>query len=135
MTNAWHQNFKRKPTKLAGRSFDSKAESHCFSFLQALEKAGEIRDIETQQTIPLVAGIRLRVDYVFFDIKLNEQVFGEYKGFETPEWLLKKKLWKVFGPGRLRIFMGNWPRYKIEELIPDDYHCKCCNLQRNESSI
>lgn len=126
MTRAWHQNFQRKPTKLAGRSFDSKGEAHCYSFLMNLERAGEIREIETQQTIDLVAQIRLKVDYVFFDVQLNETVYGEYKGFETPEWLLKKKLWRVFGPGRLRIFSGTYPRYHIEEIIPDGPKCSCC---------
>lgn len=121
MKRAWHQRFKRKPTKIAGRSFDSQGEAGCFRFLQWLEKSGEIRDIETQQTIDLVANIRLKVDYTFFDEKLGEKVYGEYKGFETPEWLLKKKLWGVFGPGRLRIFYGTGPNYKVEEIIPTGY--------------
>lgn len=121
MKRPWYQNFKRKRTERPGRTFDSNSEAYCFDFLSELVKAGEIKDLECQQTIHLVAGIRLRVDFKFFDLKLNETVYGEYKGFPTDEWRLKKKLWGVFGPGRLRIFTGTYPRYHIEELIPTGY--------------
>jgi hypothetical protein len=119
-------NFRRTPAKYgnhrtrhAGQSFDSKGEANCWDFLKLLEAAGEIRDIETQVTVDLVAGIRYRADYKFWDVKLGEVVLGDYKGFEDKVWMLKKKLYKVFGPHRLRVFKGHGLEITVtEEIVP-----------------
>lgn len=110
--------FGRRRVEKAGLSFDSKAESKLHDELLILEKAGEIKILALQNTVHLVAGIRLRVDFKIFDNKLDKEVWVEMKGFETPEWILKKKLWKVFGPGLLRIY---YSLSKIEEINPTGY--------------
>lgn len=103
-----------------GRSFASKGERDCYNYLKLLEKAGEIDSIECQVTVALTkAQVKMIPDFRFWDLKLGEQVYGEYKGFETPEWMLKKKLWRIYGPGRLRIYRGSGNRIQlVEEIIP-----------------
>lgn len=112
--------YGNKRVEHAGRSFDSKGEKGCYDLLLLLEKAGEIRDIEQQVSIDLIAGIKYRADFRFWDILLGEKVLGEYKGMETEVWRLKRKLYTVFGPHRLRVFKGYGLKISVvEEIIPE----------------
>jgi hypothetical protein len=112
--------YGNKKVEHAGRTFDSKGEKGCYDMLLLLEKAGEIRDIEQQVSIDLIAGIKYRADFRFWDLKLGQKVLGEYKGMETEVWRLKRKLYKVFGPHRLRVFKGYGLRISVvEEIIPE----------------
>lgn len=107
-------------TKFAGRRFDSKLERDTYGLLLLEERNGEINQIEQQFTVCLSqANISYRVDFRVFDVKLNEHVFVEAKGFVTEAWLLKVKLWHVYGPGRLRVYVAGkpWP-YCSKEIIP-----------------
>lgn len=99
--------FGAKRTELVGRSFASRGEANCFLYLQAMEQAGEIRDITCQQTVLLTdAKIRYIADFKFWDIKLDQWVWADFKGFETEVWNIKKRLWKFYGPGILRVYKG-----------------------------
>lgn len=111
----------------SGRRFDSQGERDCFFYLRLLEKAGEIEIIQQQaQTYLTDAEIGYRADFLVRDLKICEDVWVEYKGFEQPEWLLKKKLWKYYGPGRLRIYKGRGLRiFLAEEIIPRGRKTKC----------
>jgi hypothetical protein len=112
--------YGNKRVSSAGYSFASKGERDCFVMLKILEAAGEIKILQTQARVHLIADIHYLADFKIFDHKLNEEVWVEYKGFETEVWLLKKKLWKVVGPGRLRIFKGSGLRITQSEkdIIP-----------------
>ncbi len=102
--------YKNKKTEHAGQTFDSRGEANMYDFLLLAEKAGELRDIRRQHTVYLTeARIGYRADFRVFDIKLEQYVWVEFKGFDTPEWMLKKKLWGVYGPGPLRIFKAGKP--------------------------
>lgn len=88
--------------------------------LLLLERAGEIDTIECQVTSHLTAGINHKTDFKIWDLKLGEAVWVEYKGFEDQRWRDIKKLWKLYGPGRLRVYGGYGLRMKlIQEIIPD----------------
>lgn len=104
-----------------GRSFHSQSEAGRYEELKLLERAGQIKDLKCQVSVKLSkAKIELIVDYKYFDIKLNEEVFEEFKGFETPEWRIKRRLWKSYGPGLLRVMRrtgGDNPRYFLAEEI------------------
>jgi hypothetical protein len=103
-----------------GRSFASKGERDCYNYLKLLEQKGEIDTIECQVSVMLTkANVKMIPDFRFWDHALSEQVYGEYKGFETPEWNIKKRLWRIYGPGRLRIYKGYGLRIElVEEIIP-----------------
>lgn len=100
--------------------FASKGESDFYQYLCLLEKAGELSGIECQVHVYLTkARINYIADFRALDTKLNELVYYEFKGFQTPEWRLKRKLWTCYGPARLRVFNGKGLRMVMtEEIIP-----------------
>lgn len=102
-----------------GRSFASKGERDCYEYFKLLERAGELDSIECQVTSQLTAGITHRTDFKYFDLKLGESIWAEYKGLEDQRWRDIKKLWKFYGPGRLRIYGGYGTRIRVtDEIIP-----------------
>jgi hypothetical protein len=102
----------------AGYSFASKGEAGCFDMLSLLEKAGKIRDIKTQVTVYLTrARIIYKPDFQFEDLELAQTVYAEFKGFETSDWRIKRRLWMYYGPARLRIYKGAMTL--VEEIIPE----------------
>ena len=107
--------FGAKHIEKAGLWFDSKAESKHHDEMLLRERAGEIIIQKLQDRIHLVAGIHWVVDFKIMDMKANAEVWEEFKGFSTPEFILKKKLWSVFGPGILRIYYATG---KIEIVTP-----------------
>lgn len=104
-----------KRVEKAGLWFDSKAESKHHDDMLLRERAGEIKILKIKDRVPLTAGICWNVDFKVFDIKLDQEVWEEFKGFPTREFLLKKKLWKEHGPGILRIYYSN---RNMEIIIP-----------------
>lgn len=105
-------------TTHAGMSFASKGEANCYDFLKLLEKAGEISNIRTQVHVYLSASRILYIpDYVFFDHKVGQDVYGDFKGFEDKVWSIKKRLWKSYGPGILRVYKGYGLRITVAEEI------------------
>jgi hypothetical protein len=112
--------YHAKRSEADGRSFHSQAERDCYQYLKLLERAGEIDSIECQVTTPLTAGITHKTDFKYWDCKLGETVWGEYKGFEDQRWRDIRKLWKFYGPGRLRVYRGRGTRITLaEEIIPE----------------
>lgn len=112
----------RKVKKIshAGYSFASKFEAALFDQLKLFERAGEIRNLTCQDSVYLSdARILYKPDFTYWDVKLDQQAWAEAKGFETPVFAIKKRLWKFYGPGRLKIYKGNHKNiYLDEEIIP-----------------
>jgi len=117
-----YRNVKR--VELDGRSFQSKGEAQGYLWLKADEQAGNISNIRCQTQVALLDGpqnmrVIYRPDFVVFDHKLQCDVWIEIKGFETDVWKIKLKLWRHFGPGRLRIYKVGWGKLVFdEEVIP-----------------
>jgi hypothetical protein len=62
----------------AGYSFASKLEAAVFDYLKMLEAAGEVRDIQCQNTIYLTrARISYRADFKAYDIKKTQNFSRE----------------------------------------------------------
>lgn len=87
-------------TRVGNISFASKAEASRYVELALMEKAKAICKLKLQPTFNLVAGIRYRADFSYLegDPKLDRLVVEDVKGFETPEFKLKAKLFKWFYP-------------------------------------
>ena len=86
--------------------------------LDEMQKRGEIADLKCQQTVKLTdAEIKYIADFSFIDPKTGERVFAEAKGFPTPEWKLKKRLWEYYGPGTLMIYQGSEKRIRLTETL------------------
>ena len=91
----WTQKTSYYKTKKAGR-YDSKFEAGLARTLEILKKAKKIKDFEEQVKIPLeVNGYHICNYYIDFVIHhLDGTVeYREAKGFSTPVWKLK---WKLF---------------------------------------
>lgn len=84
------------------RWFQSASECARADQLALLERAGHISELKLQPQVCLSdAQIGYKPDFSF--IEDGRLVFVEVKGFETQEWLLKQKLWSVYGPSELRV--------------------------------
>ncbi len=103
--------------------FASKLEAAVYDVLCLLEANGQIKDLKTQVTVDLVRGakdvrIRMRVDFSCINCASGKLEYHEAKGFETPEFKLKKRLWKSNPPGVLHLWKGSHKNPKVVELVP-----------------
>ena len=106
---------KYKAKRTAG--YDSKAEHDYGEYiLRPMEKAGEISNLKKQDSVELIPGINWKVDFSY-EVD-GVKVYEEYKGFETVDYKLKLKLWKLFGPATLKIIKGVYPRFVVKQVIP-----------------
>lgn len=87
--------------------------------LKTMETNGQIKDLRSQHKVLLSdAEIGYKVDFSYEDSEGN-RIWVEAKGAETEPWRLKKKLWRVYGPGPLLIYKGSWQRPVLtEEVVP-----------------
>lgn len=115
-----------KRTEYDGYSFSSKLEASVYQQLKLRQKAGEFDEIKCQVTVRVCGVIghecmtHGKIDYIvdFECIKIGDSPFYvEAKGFETPHWKLKKRLWMHNGPGRLEIYKGTWLRPVLIETV------------------
>jgi len=101
-----------------GHSHRSKLESAVCWIYQMREKAKEIVFVQAEPHIYLTAARILYVpDFELLDVKTNQPLYGEAKGFETPEWRLKRRLWQHYGPGPLEVWAGTHARPFLKETI------------------
>lgn len=99
--------FSNKRTELDGRSFQSKFEASVYAMLKILQMAKEIKIEQCQDHVYLTdAEICYIPDFKCRNLKTGELYWVEAKGFETPEWKLKLRLWRYYGPGPLHIYKG-----------------------------
>lgn len=90
--------YHNRKTELDGITFDSQAEARRYRELQSLQKAGEIRWFSRQPSFLLPGDIRYRPDFIVCG-RQGEIYVEDVKGFETPEFKLKRKLWDATFPG------------------------------------
>lgn len=111
--------YGNKRVEHAGRRFDSKLEKAVYDVLLLRQAAGELVEVQQQCTIHLTrALIGLRVDFRCKKAD-GEILYIEGKGFETPEWGIKLRLWRHYGPGPLEIWKGSAAKpYLHETVIP-----------------
>lgn len=85
-----------------GASFPSRLEARRWGQLLQLQEAGALSDLRRQPKVLLTAAdIVYHPDFCYQE--RGRLVFEETKGFDTKDWLLKLKLWRVYGPGVLRV--------------------------------
>lgn len=110
ITNQSRSNkYRNRRTKIKGISFDSQAEADRYVELKFLTKINEINGFVRQPSFILNDGekpIRYRPDFMVCD---NDGFIWveDVKGFQTPEFKLKRKLWQIQIPWlELRIIGG-----------------------------
>ena len=91
--------YKAKKTIVDGITFDSMKESKRYVQLKELEKSGKITDLQLQVKYILFDkskyGRKLSyiADFVYLNDK-NEEVIEDVKGFKTPVYRLKKRVFE-----------------------------------------
>lgn len=111
--------YNARPTRCLGRRFDSSAEADRAAELALLEQAGEITGLQFQPRIELERGIYYRPDFVYEE--RGRAVYEDVKGVETERFRLVKKLWRLHGPGPLRITKRQSRRHGfrvVQEVAP-----------------
>lgn len=99
-------------------SFASKLESSVYTMLKARENAGEIEILQVQDHVYLTdARISYVPDFKCLDKKTDKVFWVEAKGFSTPAFNIKKKLWRFYGPGILELWGGTHQRPVLIEII------------------
>jgi hypothetical protein len=87
------------PTRVNGVFFASKREARRYQELLLLERAGVIRDLETQPVFDLdVNGVRIcryLADFRYYDTERNALVVEDSKGVRTETYKLKARLMKA----------------------------------------
>lgn len=97
--------YSAKKTEIDGIVFASKGESFCYLYLRQLERSGTIKILDLQDKVYLThAKILYKPDFKIMDLTIDKIVWIEFKGKETASWAIKKRLWKYYGPGPLRIY-------------------------------
>lgn len=93
--------FNAKKTEIDGIRFDSKKESERYLELKTLQQAGEIYGLELQVNFPIYIGktkvCTYRADFVYNNCK-GEKIIEDVKGYKTPTYKLKKKLFEACYP-------------------------------------
>lgn len=125
--------YKNHKVQYDGHNFASKLEAAVYQILKLREKAREIDIVNYQSHVYLTkARVHYIPDFRIFDYKINDFAWVEAKGFETPEWRIKKRLWGHYGPGQLEIYRGSEKRPFLDETIKikeneDTIQCPACN--------
>lgn len=101
-----------------GHSHRSKLEAAVCDVLLLREKAGELRLRQTEKHLLLSkAQIKYIADFECEAVPSGEVFYVEAKGFENDRWPIVKKLYRVYGPGRLEIWRGKRGRPFLDETI------------------
>lgn len=100
------------------RSFGSKLERTVYDILLLRQKAGEIMDIKCQPHVTLEPlSWRCVPDYSFVWADTGKLSYCEAKGVEVDRWLATKALWHHFGPAPMEVWVGNWKKPFLKEII------------------
>lgn len=128
--------YKNKKVDFHGFSFDSKFEASVYGLLKLMEAAGEIRDIVVKPNVHLTDSRILMIpDFKAFHLDTETEQYHEAKGFETPMWRIKLKLWKDYGPAPLHIYRGNFRKPVWDDVVypaPRLALCPRCSAQVSE---
>lgn len=118
--------YHNKKTSTSSGTFDSKKEANEWFTLKIREKAGEIESLERQKEFQLIPTIRTQhetlrrtsyiADFFYFDKLLKSWVVQDTKGFPTPEYKLKKKLFLWLYPQIIFIESGKKRKVYINNM-------------------
>lgn len=107
MAKAPRSKYGNRKTVVDGITFDSGVEARRYRVLKMLSDAGDITDLELQPSYQLEAyGAPIctyRADFAYRDAVSGEDITEDVKGFLTPEFKLKRKLFEAQYGRRLRL--------------------------------
>lgn len=110
--------YKAVRTETDGYSFASKLEAGLYGLLAKRVKDGELSQLKCQVEVRLSrAGIIYKPDFSAFEKAFDAVSYFEAKGFDTPAWQIKLKLFRTYGPGRLYVYKGSARCLTLHETI------------------
>ena len=97
MTQPWKSKFRNQPITTEEGRFASQKEHRDWLNLKLRERADEIQRLERQVRIPITINGQLICTYIADAVwfEKGQRVVFDSKGYETPEFKLKKKLLKA----------------------------------------
>lgn len=102
-------------TKTPDGLADSRGEARRLKELRLLERAGEIEALEFHPPpVTLFPGIPWRLDFRYREG--SRLIWEDFKGVETPEFRLKRCLWRYLGPGTLRVTRHKGQAEEVQPL-------------------
>lgn len=109
--------YSAKKVSHAGYSFGSKLEASVYDLLLLDKVAGVIATIQCQASVYLTdARILYKPDFKITNVD-GKEWYCEAKGFETPVWAIKLRLWRFYGPGELHVYKGSAARPYLDEIV------------------
>lgn len=94
--------FHAKPVDYNGIHFSSQLEKKWYMHLKFLQKSGEVLFFLRQVPFHLTGNIVYRADFMVFFADERVEIW-EIKGFETSEWIMKKKMVEELYPIEIRV--------------------------------
>ena len=111
----WHK-YGAKRTTIEGITFDSIGESQYYQELKLQESLKLIKFIELQPKVYLTdARILYKPDFLIEE--MGKLIYVDFKGMSTPSFNIKARLWKHYGPGKLRIVIKKGKKFIIKKEI------------------
>lgn len=107
--------YRNKKVKFNGLTFDSIGEYEYYLHLKTVLK---INNIEVHpKTFLSNAKISYSPDFLFYEN--DKKIYVDFKGFQTPVFRLKRKLWQHYGDGILRLVKKTRSGFiLVEEIDP-----------------
>jgi hypothetical protein len=102
MTGRLHHKFKAQKTECDGIKFSSKLEQRWYRHIKEMKESGEVLFFLRQVPFHLPGEVIYRADFMLFFADGHAEIW-EAKGFDTPEWLIKKKLVEAIYPIEIKI--------------------------------
>ncbi len=107
-----------KSVRPGGLSFASKLEASVYDMLYMQERTGQIKIEKIQAHVYLTdARILCIPDFLTTNLETGELEWVEAKGFSTDRFLIIKRLWEFYGPGKLKIYKGSYKKIFLAETI------------------
>ena len=94
--------YNAKTTTVDNIKFSSKKEARYYQDLLLRQRAGEVVFVLRQVPFHLPGGVTYRVDFQEFHSDGTVH-FVEIKGFETKDWIMKKKLVEALYPVEIEV--------------------------------
>ena len=109
--------FNAKRTVVDGKHFPSALEASVYCLCKLMVKNDGYSDLQLQDSVSMtLAHITWKVDFRLTDPN-GAYEWHEAKGVETNDYVLKKRLWKHYGPGVLVVWKGTAARPVIVETV------------------
>ena len=105
------------PTSVDGHNFPSKLHASVYGVLKTMMLAGEISNIRCEVSIPIAGKLKLKVDFVVFNIRRCVDEAHESKGYRDKRYNAIEQAWFDTAPMDLIVWEGSYLRPKISKVI------------------